>query len=74
MTGCYQTIGFQNPLDEIDGKYVLSDWGGVNTAFREFNGMRIPCKSEIVWKEETEDFDWFRLEITDIDYNLPVVY
>lgn len=59
---------------ETGGKYVLSDWGGVNTAFKEFNGVRIPCRSEIVWKEETEDFDWYKLEITNVDYNLPVVY
>ncbi|KGE16558.1 DUF6544 family protein [Paenibacillus wynnii] len=54
---------------EINGKYVLSDWGGINTEFKEFNGIRIPSKSEVIWKEKSGDFNWFQLEIKGIEYN-----
>ncbi|WP_307591981.1 DUF6544 family protein [Paenibacillus wynnii] len=60
---------FTKRYKEINGKYVLSDWGGINTEFKEFNGIRIPSKSEVIWKEKSGDFNWFQLEITGIEYN-----
>ncbi|WP_410513500.1 hypothetical protein PaeBR_03320 [Paenibacillus sp. BR2-3] len=59
---------------EVNGKYQLSDWGGVNKEFKEFNGIRIPSKSDIIWKEKTGDFNWFQCEITEIEYNKPELY
>lgn len=59
---------------EINGKYVLSDWGGINKEFKEFNGIRIPSKSDVVWFEKDEEFRWFEVEITDLQYNVPSLY
>jgi hypothetical protein len=59
---------------EKDGKYVKEDWGGVNKEYKEFNGIRIPSKADIVWHFKTGDFNWFQLEITDIEYNKPELY
>ncbi|WP_420835622.1 DUF6544 family protein [Paenibacillus sabinae] len=42
----------------------LCDWGGVNKEFKAFNGIRIPSRSDIVWKEKTGDFTWFQCEIS----------
>ena len=59
---------------EVNGKYVLSDWGGINKEYKEFNGIRIPSKSDVVWFEKDEEFRWFELEITDLQYNVPSLY
>ncbi|AIQ14992.1 DUF6544 family protein [Paenibacillus durus] len=59
---------------EVNGKYVLSDWGGVNKEFKEFNGIRIPSKSDIIWIEKTGNFNWYQCEITDIEYNIPELF
>lgn len=59
---------------EANGKYVLTDWGGRTTEYREFNGIRISNKCDIFWKLDTGEFNWFKCEITDIEYNKPILY
>lgn len=59
---------------EINGKYVLSDWGGINKEYKEFDGIRIPSKSDVTWFEEDGEFRWFEVEITQVQYNVPLVY
>ncbi|MGG7619052.1 DUF6544 family protein [Bacillus coreaensis] len=59
---------------EVNGKYVLSDWGGINKEFKEFNGIRIPSKSDVTWFEEEGEFRWFEVEITQLQYNVPSMY
>lgn len=59
---------------EINGQFVLNDWGGVAGGYRIFNGMRIQNKSDVIWKYKTGDFNWLQLEITDIDYNQSTLY
>ena len=31
--------------------------------------MRIPTKVEVTWHLESRDFNWFRADITEIEYN-----
>lgn len=59
---------------ETNGKFVKEDWGGENKGYREFNGIRIPSKSDIIWYNKTGNFNWFQVEITEIEYNIPVAY
>lgn len=59
---------------EVSGDYVLSDWGGIYKEFKEFEGIRIPSKSDIFWVEEDGEFKWFECEITEIEYNKPFLY
>lgn len=59
---------------EINGKYFLTDWGGRNIEFKEFEGIRIPSKSEVIWFEEDGEFIWFEVEINDLQYNNPSLY
>lgn len=54
---------------EINGKYVLQDWGGLSNDYKEFNGIRIPSKADIFWREKTGDFIWYKCEITELEYN-----
>jgi hypothetical protein len=59
---------------EVNGKYILSDWGGINKEFKEFDGIRIPSKSAVTWFEEDGEFNWFEFEITELQYNKPALY
>ena len=35
---------------------------------REFGGIRIPSRSAVSWKLKEGDFNWFNLEITELEY------
>jgi hypothetical protein len=59
---------------DVNGKYILCDWGGINKEFKEFEGIRIPSKSDVTWFEEDGKFKWFEIEITELQYNEPVLY
>jgi len=38
-------------------------------SYREFESIRIPAKSAVTWKLKIGDFNWFKLEITNVKYN-----
>lgn len=59
---------------ETNGKYELTDWGGATKEYRDFDGIRIPNKGDVIWKLKTGDFDWYQWEITEVEYNKPIVY
>jgi hypothetical protein len=54
---------------DVNGKYILSDWGGENKEYKEISGIRIPSKSVVIWYEEEDNFEWFECEIKDIEFN-----
>ncbi|PID62597.1 MAG: hypothetical protein CR986_01085 [Ignavibacteriae bacterium] len=37
--------------------------------YKIFNGIKIPYKVKAVWKLETGNWEWLKLEITEINYN-----
>jgi len=53
---------------------LLETWSTPMKDYQEFNGIRIPTKGEVIWKLKTGDFSWYHFEITEIEYNKPVVY
>lgn len=59
---------------ETNGKYVLEDWEVITKDYQEFQGIRIPNKMDVMWKLKTGDFTWYKVEITDMEYNNPTVY
>lgn len=59
---------------EQKGKYSLQTWSVPVTAYAEFEGVRVPCRGSAVWKLNEGDFNWFRWEVTDINYNPKSVY
>lgn len=59
---------------EIDGQYSLETWSPLVKEYKDFNGIKIPSKVEVMWKLKTGDFKWYQLEITDIEYNKPLIY
>lgn len=59
---------------EENGRYVLGQWLIHCGGYEEVNGVRIPLKGVAAWKLESGDFSYFRGEITEIEYDKPVVY
>ena len=53
---------------------TLEKWFIEYIATKEFNGVRIPYKTEITWKLKSGDFNWLKLEITDLEFNKPALY
>ncbi len=56
---------------EIAGQYVLTDWGGVAVGYADFHGLRITNRTDVVWKQQSGDFNWMQVEVTAIEYNPP---
>jgi hypothetical protein len=60
--------------DAGDGEIKWLPWKTPVEEYGEFNGVRIPVSGEGVWEEEWGDFDYVRLRIVDIEYNVPELY
>ena len=43
-------------------------------AWRTIHGVTIPVQGEVIWQLPTGDFTYYQWEITDIDYNVPMLY
>ena len=54
---------------EVNGKFALEDWEGQIVEYKSFNGIIVPNKVNVVWKLETGDFCYDKVEIVDIEYN-----
>lgn len=48
---------------------TLETWRIKTIAYKDFNGYRIPSKSDVLWQLKDGDFNWLNLEITEISYN-----
>jgi hypothetical protein len=57
-----------------DDKATPETWIVECLEYREFNGIRIPYRCDVTWREAAGDFTWLRLQITAIDYNIPTLY
>jgi hypothetical protein len=54
---------------EEHGRYLLAPWSGQCNEYQEVEGMRIPTRVGITWHLTSGEFTWFRVKITDIEYN-----
>ncbi|MCL5056654.1 MAG: hypothetical protein M1130_01385 [Actinobacteria bacterium] len=54
---------------EFNGRFLIKTWSVLMGDHKEFNGIKIPAKGEVIWKLDTGDFNWYRFEITEIEYN-----
>ena len=58
----------------VNDRYNLETYSVPLKDYKEFNGIRIPTKGEAVWNLKTGDFSCYQFEITEIEYNKPIVY
>jgi hypothetical protein len=49
-------------------------WVVKNEDWKDFNGIRIPYKSKVIWKLKEGDFNWAKMELTDLEFNKPELY
>lgn len=49
---------------------MLETWHVQSKSHKEFDGVRIPNKCEVIWKLKEGDFNWLNFEITDLKYNV----
>jgi hypothetical protein len=54
---------------EEHGHYLLAPWSAQAQNYQEVDGIRIPTRIEVTWHLASGDFTWFRIEITEIEYN-----
>ena len=52
----------------------LEKWEVVNTRYGVLGGIRMPVESAATWKLKDGDFTWYKLVITEIEYNNPQRY
>jgi len=52
------------------GQYRLVPWSGRAQDYREVDGMQIPASIEVTWHLASGEFTWFRVKLTEIEYNL----
>lgn len=52
----------------------LEDWYIPVRAWKPIDGISVPVKGDVIWKLPTGNFNYYHWEITDIDYNRPVLY
>lgn len=58
----------------VDGGYELETWSTPISEYKEMNDIMTPIKGEGVWNLSSGDFSYIRLEISDIEYNIPSIY
>lgn len=53
------------------GRSTLEKWHveADPSGFKEFQGFRIPAKSEVTWQLKEGAFTWFKVQITEAEYN-----
>lgn len=49
-------------------------WETPISGYKEFNGIRIPTEGEAIWRLDSGDFSYIKLEVVDIQYNKPTLY
>jgi hypothetical protein len=55
-------------------KSSLETWTTPIKEYKDINGMRLPAKGEGVWKLDSGDFPYIKVEITDMEYNNPSLF
>jgi hypothetical protein len=53
---------------------TIEKWQVRTTEFGVRDGIRVPVKSELTWKLKEGDFTWYKLELTELQYNQPQRY
>lgn len=56
------------------GSFTLAECYIPVYCYKEYDGLRVPAKGEIIWRLPEGDFNWLQLEVTEIEYNKTVVY
>lgn len=59
---------------ERDGKYSLEEWRTPITDYDKIVGKNLATAGKGIWKLDSGDFNYIKLNITDIEYNIGSTY
>jgi hypothetical protein len=59
---------------EFEGTYQQERWHVDVRDYQNFEGIRIPTVAEVTWKLPSGDFNWLKLSINGVGYNVKGVY
>jgi hypothetical protein len=57
-----------------DDSAALEKWVVETEDWKDFAGIRIPYKSKVTWKLKAGDFNWAKMELTDLEFNKTELY
>lgn len=57
-----------------DNELFYDTWETPITEYKNYNGLRLPSKGYAVWKLDSGDFKYIKIELVDIEYNIPELY
>lgn len=55
----------------VGDHFEISPWSIPVREYKEFDGVRVPTKGEVIWKLADGDFNWYQFEVLDAEYNKP---
>ncbi|NLM55133.1 MAG: hypothetical protein GX195_09405 [Firmicutes bacterium] len=53
---------------EAQGKFTLENWIVEMVDYKEFNGLIIPHKANVIWDLDSGPYHWFSCELVSVDY------
>jgi hypothetical protein len=56
------------------GQDNLETWAAPVRVYGQYDGLLIPVEGEVMWRLDTGDFSYFKVRLTDVEYNCPEVY
>lgn len=56
------------------GTSELARWQGECADYREFDGLRVPTSARVSWLLKDGPFEYFRIQVTDLEYNASSPY
>ncbi len=59
---------------EVNGAYVMDTWETPISGYGEFNGLKLPVRGEAVWRMNSGNFSYIRLEVTALEYNAREIF
>jgi hypothetical protein len=72
--GALVTMTADRYRDVGEGKFKMDKWATPIDSYKRINKILIPYKGSGVWKLKSGDFEYIKLEITDIEYNTTSIY
>jgi hypothetical protein len=51
------------------GRFLLREWSGQLSEYRPIAGMLIPARANVLWCLEAGDFQYFRGQVTEVEYD-----
>lgn len=57
-----------------DDGYRLEKYHAPVWDYKEFSGIKIPTKAKAIWKLDSGDYEYYEMEITDLEFNINNTY